>query len=57
MWMEVRKSYASISAVAWVYVRAVPVLQVFGKTGYAITKMHIPVRDYFKREVKAFLSE
>lgn len=57
MWMEVRKSYASISAVASEYVRAVPVLQVFGTTGYALKKMHNQGRNYFKREVKAFLWE
>ncbi|MCK5787137.1 MAG: ABC transporter ATP-binding protein [Candidatus Sabulitectum sp.] len=57
MWMEVRKSYASISAVASEFVRAVPVLQVFGTTGYAMKKMHRQGRNYFKREVKAFLWE
>lgn len=57
MWMEVRKSYASISAVASEYVRAVPVLQVFGTTGYALKKMHRQGKNYFNLEVKASLWE
>ncbi|MCK5840801.1 MAG: ABC transporter ATP-binding protein [Candidatus Sabulitectum sp.] len=57
MWMDVRKAYASIAAVASEYVRAVPVLQVFGSTGYALKKMHKQGRNYFKKEVKAFLWE
>ncbi len=57
MWMDVRKSYASIAAVASEYVRAVPVLQVFGTTGYALKKMHNQGKNYFKKEVKAHLWE
>ncbi|MCD6587894.1 MAG: ABC transporter ATP-binding protein, partial [Candidatus Fermentibacteraceae bacterium] len=57
MWSDVRKAYASISAVASEFVRAVPVLQVFGTTGYALKKMHAQGKNYFNREVKAFLWE
>lgn len=57
MWSDVRKAYASISAVASEFVRAVPVLQVFGTTGYALKKMHDRGKNYFNREVKAFLWE
>jgi ATP-binding cassette subfamily B protein len=57
MWSNVRKAYASISAVASEFVRAVPVLQVFGTTGYALRKMHAQGKNYFNMEVKAFLWE
>ncbi len=57
MWSNVRKAYASISAVASEFVRAVPVLQVFGTTGYALKKMHDQGKNYFNMEVKAFLWE
>lgn len=57
MWMEVRKSYASISAVASEFVRAVPVLQVFGTTGYALKKIHKQGKKYFRREMRASIWE
>ena len=57
IWMEVRKSYASIAGVAAEFVRAVPVLQVFGSTAYALRKMHKNGKDYFKREMKASIWE
>jgi len=57
IWGDVRKSYASIAGVAAEFVRAVPVLQVFGSTGYALKKMHIQGKEYFRRELKASLWE
>ncbi|MCP4648359.1 MAG: ABC transporter ATP-binding protein, partial [bacterium] len=57
IWMDVRKSYASIAAVAAEFVRAVPVLQVFGSTGYARSKMHKKGKSYFRREMRASIWE
>ncbi|MCK5131010.1 MAG: ABC transporter ATP-binding protein [Candidatus Sabulitectum sp.] len=57
IWGEVRKSYASIAGVAAEFVRAVPVLQVFGTTGYALKKMHKQGKKYFRREKKASILE
>jgi len=57
MWGEVRKAYASISGVASEFVRAVPVLQVFGTTGYAKKRMHDEGKKFFDKEVKAHLWE
>jgi len=57
IWGKVRKTYASIAAVASEFVRAVPVLQVFGTTGFALKKMHGQGKEYFDREVKASLLE
>lgn len=57
MWGEVRKAYASISGVASEFVRAVPVLQVFGTTGYAKKRMHDEGKKFFNKEVKAHLWE
>ncbi|HPF31583.1 MAG TPA: ABC transporter ATP-binding protein, partial [Candidatus Sabulitectum sp.] len=57
IWGKVRMSYASIAAVASEFVRAVPVLQVFGTTGFAREKMHREGKEYFRREMKASLLE
>ncbi len=57
IWGKVRMSYASIAAVASEFVRAVPVLQVFGTTGFARDKMHREGKEYFRREMKASLLE
>lgn len=57
IWGKVRRSYASIAAVASEFVRAVPVLQVFGTTGFAREKMHREGKEYFRREMKASLLE
>lgn len=57
IWGKVRKSYASIAAVAAEFVRAVPVLQVFGTTGFALKKMHGYGKEYFNREMKASFLE
>jgi ATP-binding cassette, subfamily B, multidrug efflux pump len=57
IWGNVRKSYASISGVAAEFVRAVPVLQVFGTTGFALKKMHLKGKEYFRREMKASILE
>jgi ATP-binding cassette subfamily B multidrug efflux pump len=57
IWGDVRKAYASISGVAAEFVRAVPVLQVFGSTGYALKRMHRQGKDYFNMELKASLWE
>lgn len=57
IWGEVRKSYASIAGVAAEFVRAVPVLQVFGTTGYALKRMHKQGKKYFRREKKASILE
>ncbi|HOP25817.1 MAG TPA: ABC transporter ATP-binding protein [Candidatus Sabulitectum sp.] len=57
IWGKVRMSYASIAAIASEFVRAVPVLQVFGTTGFAREKMHREGKEYFRREMKASLLE
>lgn len=57
IWGKVRKSYAAISAVSSEFVRAVPVMQVFGTTGYALRKMHEQGKKYFRREMKASILE
>lgn len=57
IWGKVRKSYAAISAVSSEFVRAVPVMQVFGTTGYALQKMHEQGKKYFRREMKASVLE
>ncbi len=57
VWGRVRKSYASIAAVASEFVRAVPVMQVFGTTGYAQGKMHEEGKGFFRRELHASLME
>lgn len=57
IWTKVRKTYAAISAVSSEFVRAVPVMQVFGTTGFAKRKMHEQGEEYFRREMKASLLE
>lgn len=57
IWGKVRRSYASIAAVASEFVRAVPVMQVFGTTGFARDKMHREGKEYFRREMKASVLE
>ncbi len=53
IWGKVRKSYAAIAAVGSEFVRAVPVMQVFGTAGFARKKMHEEGKKYFRREMKA----
>jgi len=57
IWGKVRKSYAAISGVSSEFVRAVPVMQVFGTTDYALKKMHEQGKKYFRREMKASILE
>lgn len=53
LWGDLRRSYASISGGVAEFVRAVPVMQVFGTTGYARTRIHRLGKQYVKREIRA----
>jgi ATP-binding cassette subfamily B protein len=53
LWGDLRKSYASISGSVAEFVRAVPVMQVFGTTGYARTRIHRLGMRFVKREIRA----
>ncbi len=53
LWGDLRKSYASISGSVAEFVRAVPVMQVFGTTGYARTRIHRLGMLFVKREIRA----
>ncbi len=55
LWGDLRRSYASISGSVAEFVRAVPVMQVFGATGYARTRIHRLGAQYVKREIRATL--
>ncbi len=55
LWGDLRRSYASISGSVAEFVRAVPVMQVFGTTGYARTRIHRLGKHYVKREIRATL--
>ncbi len=55
LWGDLRKTYASISGSVAEFVRAVPVMQVFGATGYARIRIHRLGKHYVKREIRATL--
>lgn len=57
LYRRVRAAYARISGFISEYVRSVPVLQVFGATGVARSKIHEEGRDYLEREVRAYFWE
>lgn len=55
LWGDLRRSNASISGSVAEFVRAVPVMQVFGATGYARTRIHRLGKQFVRREVRATL--
>ena len=57
LYFRVRQSFARIAGFVSEYVRAVPVLQVFGATGSARDRLHGEGVDFLQREVKAYFWE
>jgi ATP-binding cassette subfamily B multidrug efflux pump len=57
LYFRVRQSFARIAGFVSEYVRAVPVLQVFGATGSARNKLHAEGVDFLRREVRAYFWE
>jgi ATP-binding cassette subfamily B multidrug efflux pump len=57
LYFRVRQSFARIAGFVSEYVRAVPVLQVFGATGSAGARLHGEGVDFLQREVKAYFWE
>lgn len=57
LYFRVRQSFARIAGFVSEYVRAVPVLQVFGATGTARDKLHEEGVDFLHREVRAYFWE
>jgi ATP-binding cassette subfamily B protein len=55
LWGDLRRSNASICGSVAEFVRAVPVMQVFGTTGYARTRVHRLGKLFVRREVRATL--